>query len=262
MNTHCKGWKLVACADGAAVAEHVAACLLRDRQRWPDQPLGLATGRTMEPVYGALVKAVHALPVVEQQRLRQYWLSFNLDEYVGLAPGDAGSFAAFMARHLQQPLALGMDQVRLPAGLASDPGAEAKRYATDLARCGGLGLQLLGLGLNGHVGFNEPPCLATAPCRCLELSSTTREQNAAAFGGDARAVPERAITLGLAEILAAQRLLLVVTGAAKAGILARLLAEQPSPELPASWLQGHPSLTLVADQAALGECGAIDPCLS
>jgi glucosamine-6-phosphate deaminase len=262
LNTHPKGWKLVACADGAAVAEHVAACLLRDRQRWPDQPLGLATGRTMEPVYGALVKAVHALPVVEQQRLRQQWLSFNLDEYVGLAPGDAGSFAAFMARHLQQPLALGMDQVRLPAGLASDPGGEAQRYATDLARCGGLGLQLLGLGLNGHVGFNEPPCPATAPCRCLELSSTTRDQNAAAFGGDAQAVPEQAITLGLAEILAAQRLLLVVTGAAKAGILARLLSQQPSPALPASWLQGHPNLTLVADQAALGECGVIDQCFS
>lgn len=252
MNTLPKGWNLVACADGAAVAEHVAACLLVDRLHWPDQPLGLATGRTMEPVYGALVKVVYALPAAEQQRLRQQWLSFNLDEYVGLAPGDAGSFAAFMARHLQQPLALGMDQVRLPAGLASDPGAEAQRYATDLARCGGLGLQLLGLGLNGHVGFNEPPCPAMAPCRCLELSSTTRGQNAAAFGGDARAVPERAITLGLAEILAAQRLLLVVTGAAKAGILARLLAEEPSPELPASWLQGHPNLTLVVDEAALG----------
>ena len=118
----------------------------------------------------------------------------------------------------------------------------------------------MGLGLNGHVGFNEPPCPATAPCRCLELSSTTRGQNAAAFGGDARAVPERAITLGLAEILAAQRLLLVVTGAAKAGILARLLAEQAHPELPASWLQGHPNLTLVVDEAALGEWGAIDPC--
>jgi glucosamine-6-phosphate deaminase len=252
LNTDPKGWNLVACADGAAVAEHVAACLLRDRLHWPDQPLGLATGRTMEPVYGALVQGVLALPVAEQQRLRQQWLSFNLDEYVGLAPGDAGSFAAFMARHLQQPLALGMDQVRLPAGLAKDPGAEAQRYATDLARCGGLGMQLLGLGLNGHVGFNEPPCPAKAPCRCLELSSTTREQNAVAFGGDARAVPERAITLGLAEILAAQRLLLVVTGAAKAGILARLLAEEPSLELPASWLQGHPNLTLVADQAALG----------
>ena len=259
MNTH-KGWNLVASADGSAVAEHVAACLLGDRQRWPDQPVGLATGRTMEPVYGALVQAVHGLPLAEQQRLRQQWLSFNLDEYVGLGPGDAGSFAAFMACHLQQPLALGMDQVRLPAGLATDPGAEAQRYATDLARCGGLGLQLLGLGLNGHVGFNEPPCPATAPCRCLELSSTTRGQNAAAFGGDARAVPERAITLGLAEILAAKRLLLVVTGAAKAGILARLLAEEPGPELPASWLKSHPNLTLVADKAALGECGDIDPC--
>jgi len=148
--------------------------------------------------------------------------------------------------------------VRLPAGLASDPGAEAQRYSTDLARCGGLGLQLLGLGLNGHVGFNEPPCPATAPCRCLELSTATREQNSAAFGGDARAVPERAITLGLAEILAAKRLLLVVTGAAKAGILARLLAEQPSPQLPASWLKSHPNLTLVVDQAALGEWGDND----
>jgi glucosamine-6-phosphate deaminase len=207
----------------------------------------------MEPVYGALVQAVHALPRAEQQRLRERWLSFNLDAYVGLAPSDPESFAAFMARHLQQPLALGMDQVRLPTGLAADPGAEAQRYASDLARCGGLGLQLLGLGLNGHVGFNEPPCPATAPCRCVELSSTTREQNAAAFGGDAQAVPERAITLGLAEILAAQRLLLVVTGAAKAGILARLLAEEPSPELPASWLKRHPQLTLVADQAALGQ---------
>ena len=243
----------MACADGAAVAEHVAALLLRDRLQWPDQPLGLATGRTMEPVYGVLVQAVHALPRAEQQRLRERWLSFNLDAYVGLAPSDPESFAAFMARHLQQPLALGMDQVRLPAGLAADPGAEAQRYASDLARCGGLGLQLLGLGLNGHVGFNEPPCPATAPCRCVELSSTTREQNAAAFGGDAQAVPERAITLGLAEILAAQRLLLVVTGAAKAGILARLLAEEPSPELPASWLKRHPQLTLVADQAALGQ---------
>ena len=248
-----KGWNLVGCADGAAVAEHVAALLLRDRLQWPDQPLGLATGRTMEPVYGALVQAVHALPRAEQQRLRERWLSFNLDAYVGLAPSDPESFAAFMARHLQQPLALGMDQVRLPTGLAADPGAEAQRYASDLARCGGLGLQLLGLGLNGHVGFNEPPCPATAPCRCVELSSTTREQNAAAFGGDAQAVPERAITLGLAEILAAQRLLLVVTGAAKAGILARLLAEEPSPELPASWLKRHPQLTLVADQAALGQ---------
>jgi glucosamine-6-phosphate deaminase len=108
------------------------------------------------------------------------------------------------------------------------------------------------------VGFNEPPCLATVTCRCLELSTATREQNAAACGGDAQAVPERAITLGLAEILAAKRLLLVVTGAAKAGILARLLAEQPSPQLPASWLKSHPNLTLVVDQAALGEWGDND----
>jgi glucosamine-6-phosphate deaminase len=102
------------------------------------------------------------------------------------------------------------------------------------------------------VGFNEPPCGAAAATRVVELCPTTRRQNAAAFGADPAAVPARAITLGLAEILAAERILLVVTGAAKAPVLARLLHEPPSAELPASWLQGHPAVTLVADRAALG----------
>ena len=124
------------------------------------------------------------------------------------------------------------------------------RYRQQLASAGGIGLQLLGLGLNGHVGFNEPPCPVDAPCRCLELSDTTRRQNASAFGGNPEAVPRRAITLGLAEILAAQRLVLVVTGAAKAAILGRLIASAPSADLPASWLRSHPNLELVVDRAA------------
>jgi glucosamine-6-phosphate deaminase len=115
-----------------------------------------------------------------------------------------------------------------------------------------VGLQLLGLGLNGHVGFNEPPCGAKAHCRCLTLSASTRTQNAGAFGGDPEAVPAQAITLGLAEILAAERILLVVIGASKAAILKRALQEPPCPEVPASWLQHHPRLEVVADRAALG----------
>ena len=142
--------------------------------------------------------------------------------------------------------------MRLPNGLALDPDAEARRYGALLTAAGGIGLQLLGLGLNGHVGFNEPPCAADATTRMVALCPTTRRQNAAAFGGDPAAVPAQAITLGLAEILAAEWILLVVTGAAKAPVLARLLHEPPSPELPASWLRGHPAVTLVADRAALG----------
>jgi glucosamine-6-phosphate deaminase len=141
--------------------------------------------------------------------------------------------------------------LRLPEGLADDPHAEAERYGAALGAAGGIGLQLLGLGLNGHVGFNEPPAAADSRCRCLDLSDSTRRQNAGAFGGDLAAVPARAITLGLAEILAARRILLVVTGAAKAPVLRALLRQPPGVELPASWLQGHPQVEVIADRAAL-----------
>ena len=247
------GWQLLVAADGAGAAELAAGQLLgelRRQGRSPGKPLGLATGRTMEPVYGALRTRLAQLPARDRQALLDGWHSFNLDEYVGLAPADPGSFAAFMGRQLVLPLGLRPDRVRLPDGLAADAAAEARRYAAALAAAGGIGLQLLGLGLNGHVGFNEPPCAADAPCRCLSLSQATREQNAAAFGGDPLAVPGQAITLGTAEILRARRVLLVVTGAAKAEILRRSLLEPPCPEVPASWLQRHPHLDVVVDQAA------------
>ena len=244
--------ELLSLADGPAVAAAVASRLLEECLQRTRRPLGLATGRTMEPVYAALAQQLEQLSGSQQQTIRQGWLSFNLDEYVGLAPHDPRTFKAFMAARLQRPLGLQPEQVLLPDGLAADPQAEARRYGAALAAAGGVGLQLLGLGLNGHVGFNEPPSGAEAPCRCLNLSAATRSQNAAAFGGDPEAVPAEAITLGLAEILAAERILLVVTGASKAAILRRAMQEPPCPEVPASWLQHHPRLEVVVDRAALG----------
>lgn len=239
-------------ADAEAVAEQVAARLLQARRDWPHQPLGLATGRTMEPVYRALIRQVNGLPLPEQQDLRRRWLSFNLDEYVGLGPADSRSFAAAMERQLAAPLGLERGRLQLPDGLAADAAQEANRYGTALARAGGVGLQLLGLGLNGHIGFNEPPCGAETRSRCVTLSASTRIQNASAFGGRVEAVPAQAITLGLAEILAARQILLVVTGTAKAAVLQRLLHDPPGPQLPASWLQLHPAVTLIVDRAAWG----------
>ena len=236
--------------DAAAVAERVASLLLTARLENPSRPLGLATGRTMEPIYAALRVRLDALNAPEREHLLRGWQSFNLDEYVGLGPSDRTSFAAAMQRQLTQPLGLDPAQVHLPNGLASDPLAEARRYGEQVAAAGGIGLQLLGLGLNGHVGFNEPPCSSEAACRCLVLSDQTRQQNAAGFGGDAENVPQRAITLGLAEILAADALVMVVTGSAKTAVLRRLLQEEPNAELPASWLRGHPRLTLLVDAAA------------
>jgi glucosamine-6-phosphate deaminase len=237
--------------DAAAVAERVAALLLADRLD-PQQPLGLATGRTMEPVYGALARRMARLEPTLAAQVRDTWCSFNLDEYVGLARQNPTSFAATMARQLVAPLGLDPARVRLPDGQAADPEAEARRYGDAVSAAGGIGLQLLGLGLNGHVGFNEPPSDPEMACRCVVLSGHTRRQNAAGFGGDPGAVPRRAITLGLAEILSARRVLLVVTGAEKAAILRRTLEEPPTAELPASWLQHHPDLTVIADAEAMG----------
>ena len=246
------GFALLVVPDAAAAALQVAQLLAAELQQ-QRQPLGLATGRTMEPVYRALVNALAGWSAPARARLLASWRSFNLDEYVGLGPAHPGSFAAYMGQHLVGPLGLDPARVCLPDGLAADPAAEARRYGRALAEAGGIGLQLLGLGLNGHVGFNEPPCGPATGTRVVDLCPTTRQQNAAAFGGDPAAVPAQAITLGLAEIRAASRIVLVVTGAAKAPVLTRLLQEPPSPALPASWLQGHPAVTLVADRAALRE---------
>lgn len=252
--------RLIRLPDSASVAELVASLLLEEALRPPKRPLGLATGRTMHPVYAALARQLAGRPQADAMRLRRHWLSFNLDDYVGLDPADPRCFAAEMAQRLTEPLGLDPARVRLPAASADRRGSatevataaetEASRYAGALAAAGGIGLQLLGLGLNGHLGFNEPPCSPEMPCRLVALSAATRQQNAAAFGGDPAAVPRWAITLGLREILAAQRILLVVTGVAKAEVLSRALQQPPTPELPASWLQCHPCVTVIADEQA------------
>ncbi|MBM5815495.1 MAG: glucosamine-6-phosphate deaminase [Cyanobacteria bacterium K_Offshore_surface_m2_239] len=234
-----------------AVAEQAALALLDACLARPRRPLGLATGRTMVPIYAAFTAMVQGGSPRTLETLRNHWRSFNLDEYVGLGPEDPGSFAADMRASLGQPLGLSTAQLLLPDGRAADPDAEAQRYGAALREAGGVGLQVLGLGLNGHVGFNEPPCAADRRCRCVSLRASTRQANAAAFGGDPSRVPERAITLGLAEILEAERILLVVTGAAKAPVLRRLLQSSPSADLPASWLHRHPRVRLLADAAAM-----------
>lgn len=216
------------------------------------RPIGLATGRTMEPVYAGLVMRLQGWSATDRQRLRLVWSSFNLDEYIGLASRDPRSYRAFMDTWLGQPLQLTSSCLRVPDGQAMDPTVAAEDYSRDVQASGGIGLQLLGLGANGHVGFNEPPCGPEQRCHVVTLSEATRHQNASMFGGTPAAVPHQAITLGVAEILAAREIHLVVTGRSKALILARLLEMQrPDPSLPASWLLEHQRVQLWADAEAL-----------
>jgi glucosamine-6-phosphate deaminase len=235
-----------------ACSYHLEQCLQQRLSQPKPRPLGLATGRTMEPLYGALVARLQRWPQPQLEQLRRHWLSFNLDDYVGLRAGDPCGYGAYMQKHLGQPLGLGPQQLCLPQADAADPQAAAQAYQQHLAATGGVGVQLLGLGSNGHVGFNEPPCSAQVGCRVVQLSAATRAQNAGLFGGDPQQVPEAAITLGLKEILEATEIHLVVTGSGKAAILKKLLQGGPSEQLPASWLRQHGRVWLWVDRAAMG----------
>ena len=217
------------------------------------KPIGLATGRTMEPVYSLLVSRLKLWPDKELEKLRKGWHSFNLDEYAGLSSNDETSFTNYMSKHLGIPLCLSPQKLCLPDGTAKDLQKAANDYLFNWRLSGGISFQLLGLGLNGHVGFNEPPCYYNESCRVVKLSPSTIKQNSFAFGKDRDKVPSEAITLGIKEILSANEIHLIVLGKGKARILNLLMNTLPIEDLPASWLKLHRRVFLWADYEAFEE---------
>jgi glucosamine-6-phosphate deaminase len=210
----------------------------------PDLVLGLATGRTMDGVYAQLVRW-HQEIGLDFSRCR----TFNLDEYIGLPPSHSGAFHRYMRDHLFQHVNLQPEHCQVPDGLAPDGALECQRYEDRIQAAGGIDLQLLGLGLTGHIGFNEPGSAFDSRTHEVRLAELTRQQNAEQFGGLASAVPLRAITMGLGTILEARRCLLLVTGADKAPILGQVLAGPVTPAVPGSVLRRHPHCTVIVDQA-------------
>ena len=229
-------------------ASAAAACVVKEigtvvRDR-PGAVLGFATGGTMEPVYAGLVSAVRAgylsLDGVT---------SFNLDEYVGLASEHPQSYHTFMRTRLFEPLRMDPHRTHLPRGDAAEPTAEAARYETAIARAGGLDIQLLGLGANGHIGFNEPGTAFDSLTHVTTLAESTRADNARFFDADAH-VPDRAITMGIGTILKARRVLLLATGERKADAVRTMIEGTTSLRCPASALQLHTDAMVVCDEAA------------
>lgn len=204
----------------------------------PEMRLGLATGGTMQPVYGALAGLDPDMSGVT---------TFNLDEYVGVSRDHPGSYHRYMQDMLFHRLTR-PPTAHLPQGDAPDPGAEAARYEALLAR--GVDLQLLGLGANGHIGFNEPGSTGDSRTRVVTLTPATRAANAAAFGGE---TPAQAISMGVASILSARAILLLATGVRKAEAVGRLLQDPIGPACPATYLRAHPEVTVVLDAAAAQE---------
>lgn len=206
----------------------------------PTAVLGLATGSSPQPLYEAL-----AHEELDLSRIR----AFSLDEYLGLGPGDEQSYAATIRREVVERLALKPALVRTPDGLADDPRREAADFEQSIRDAGGIDLQILGIGSNGHLAFNEPPAPFDSRTRVVELARRTREDNARFFESAAD-VPTHAITQGLGTIFAARQLLLVAHGEGKAEAVARAVEGPVTEHFPASLIQRHPRATLVLDEAA------------
>lgn len=213
----------------------------------PDAAIVVATGDTPMGVYRELA-ARRARGLIETARLRV----FQLDAYLGLAPDDRRSLYGWMYRSFIEPLGIPeANVVRLP-GDAPDPEAVCAAYDAAVRHTGGFDLSILGLGPNGHLGFNEPPSPPDAPTRIVDLTPESIVSNARYWGG-ADQVPRRALTCGMNLLLAARRTLLVVSGAHKRDILHRAVRGPVTPEVPASYLQTAPRVTVLADRAAWGD---------
>ena len=210
----------------------------------PDGVLGVATGSSPLALYTALVRRRAEGLRTEGLRL------FALDEYVGLAASDPRSYAAYVRAVIAEPLGIPAHNVRVPSGSTAADGAA---YERAIAASGGVDVQIVGIGRNGHIGFNEPGSDAETRTRVVTLDESTRRANAEHFGGDLAQVPTHAMTQGVATLLSARRIVLVASGAAKAPALRAALTGPVTAANPASFLQRHPDVTVVADLDALSE---------
>lgn len=226
-------------------ATDCVAGLFADRlARQPDTVLGLATGGTMEAVYDRLIARHKAGEMSMGQAT-----SFNLDEYVGLPPDHPCSYWHYMREKLFDHVDIDPNRAFLPHGDAPDAELEAERYEAAIVQAGDIGLQLLGLGTNGHIGFNEPTSSLASHTRIKTLTRSTREANARYFDSFDD-VPRLAITMGIGTIMRAEEIVLLAFGAAKADVVAKMIEGPVSAACPASVLQMHRKVTVVIDEAA------------
>jgi glucosamine-6-phosphate deaminase len=229
---------------GRALAANIARALGQD----PATVLGLPTGRTPIPLYRELVR-LHRAGGADFSRVT----TFNLDEFLGIAGADPHSYRAFMQRHLFGCVNLTRRRIHFLDGATRDAAAECRRYERAIDRAGGIDLQILGLGANGHIGFNEPAPALIARTHATRLTPATRRANAALFENRVSAVPREALSMGMATILHARRIVLLATGAAKARCVARMIEGRVTPQLPASFLQLHRKAEIWLDRAAAGK---------
>ncbi|WP_202616133.1 MULTISPECIES: glucosamine-6-phosphate deaminase [Sediminibacillus] len=233
--------------DYQAMSVAGAQLIMETVNRLEKPVLGLATGSTPEGVYQRLIEAHRS----DQVSFRSA-TTFNLDEYVGMQGSDPHSYRYFMDEKFFDHIDIDKQKTFVPNGEADDLESECRRYEQLLKDHKEIDLQLLGIGTNGHIGFNEPGTRFTTKTHVVDLAASTRKANARFFENE-QEVPKQAITMGIATIMNSKQIVLLVSGEKKARALDQLLHGKVSEDFPASILQKHPNVQVIADKAALSK---------
>ena len=226
------------------LSRKAAEIIKRQIVKKPDSVLGLATGSTPVGLYKELIE-LYKKEKLDFSRI----VTFNLDEYIGLGPNHPQSYNFFMRNNLFQWININPKNIFIPDGTAKDTKKYCQWYEKKIETKGGIDLQVLGIGRNGHIGFNEPYTGFDSITRAAPLSAMTARDNARFFKG-ASEVPRKAITMGIAAIMKAKQILLLVSGAGKANIIYQALKGPITEKVPASILQKHWALTVILDKGA------------
>jgi glucosamine-6-phosphate deaminase len=237
--------EIISANDYQEMSQFAADIIISEVKNTQKCTLGLATGSTPEGLYRHLRE-----DFINNHTNYQHVTTFNLDEYVGMKPIDKNSYHYYMQTQLFSHINILSSNTHLPRGEAKDLQTECHRYEELIHNSGGLDLQVLGVGQNGHIGFNEPGTSFNSKTHVVELAKSTRLANARFFKA-LDDVPTRAITMGISTILKSKKILLLVSGEKKANALQRLILGKVNEQFPASILKQHPNVTIIADKEAL-----------
>jgi len=237
--------KIIQVKDYHEMSQRTADIIIQKVKQAKRMNLGLATGGTPKGLYEQLIKDHQ-----KNGTSYQHVTTFNLDEYIGLDKNDSNSYHYYMAKSLFNHIDVPKSQIHLPNGVTENHTKECKDYEQLIEDLGGIDLQVLGIGQNGHIGFNEPGTPFQSPTHIVTLEESTRQANARYFN-TLEDVPTHAITMGIASIMKSKEILLLVSGEKKAEAMQKLLNGEISEDFPASVLKRHHHVTIVADQKAL-----------
>ncbi len=237
--------KIIICKNYDEMSVNAAKLVAEQLNEKPNSVLGLATGSTPEGMYAELIEMYKNNAISFENAA-----SINLDEYYPIEPTNDQSYRYFMNTKLFDHVNIDKDKTYVPNGMAPDPDTESIRYEALIERLGGVDLQILGIGRNGHIGFNEPDDRLIPSTHVTNLTAGTIEANSRFFASE-EDVPRRALTMGIGSILKAKKIVLMVSGAEKKAAVMRMLEGFIDTQCPASLLVLHPDVTLVCTKDAI-----------